>query len=189
MNKPRILLVGGSKRIESFTFALMTAIDQCLVRRGAYTELIDLRTYTLPEADPAYHHAPANHPNYQLKNLVKLVNQANAIVLASPIYHNSYSGILKNALDCLSISEFQYKVVGLASHGGNRTTQAVDQLRIVVRSLSAITIPTQVCTAASDFSINDQGLPTLTSMPLKERVERFTLEILAICTSLNLRKL
>jgi NAD(P)H-dependent FMN reductase len=85
---------------------------------------------------------------------------------------------LKNALDHLTIPCFHLKPVGLASHGGNRGTQAVDHLRIVVRGLLGVAIPTQVCTGADDYKdVNGLGY-VICSQSIIGRIERFTLELL-----------
>src|SRR5438876_203322 len=75
-------------------------------------------------------------------------------VRGSPVYHNSFSGILKNALDSLSIQQFRNKPVALMSCGNSDRTgsQPCDHLRIVARGLLAVAIPTQVITLPSDFT-------------------------------------
>jgi FMN reductase len=98
-------------------------------------------------------------------------------VLASPIHHNSFSGVLKNALDHLAIPQFRYKPVALLSHGGNRSTQAVDQLRIVARGLYAVAIPAQVCTSKQDFMETTQGYG-LISEDIMERLVRLAGELM-----------
>ena len=103
-----------------------------------------------------------------------------AFVLASPIYHNSYSGVLKNALDHLAIAQFYYKPVGLLSHGGNRSSQAVDHLRIVVRGLLGFATTTHVCTANADYRKTDDGNYELEAEEILSRIERFTTELIML---------
>jgi NAD(P)H-dependent FMN reductase len=115
--------------------------------------------------------------------LVGLADRADAIVLATPVYHNSYSGILKDAIDALSIPQFRYKAIGLASHG-NSTTQAVDQLRIVARGLLGVAIPTQMCTSDNDYVSKDQKF-LLANTAILERLERFTTELILFASALR----
>jgi hypothetical protein len=63
--------------------------------------------------------------------------------------------------------------VALASHGG-RSTQAVDPLRIVVRGLLGIAIPTQVCTQEADFAgePGEDGLYAVTDPDIQARIAR-----------------
>ncbi len=146
--------------------------------------LVELAALDLPFADPAYHRDPIQNPDVNVQRLVQQATEADAIVFLAPIYHNSYTGRLKNALDHLAIKQFTGKAVGLASHGGNRTTQAVDHLRIVARGLNAIAIPTQVCTQDSDYTESDQNF-VLSDSSMLERVERFAEELVRLGAALK----
>ena len=177
--KVSAFLLAGSVRKSSHTHALVAAIaDRLATAEGATTEVWDLRVRPLPIADPAYHHNPEDHPNADVRAFVGAVDSANAIVLATPIYHNGISGVLKNALDHLAIQHFYLKPVGLASHGGSGTTQAVEQLRIITRGLLGHAIATQVCTAKEDYSPSEGGEGVaLAAGPLDDRVGRFCREL------------
>jgi azobenzene reductase len=177
-----VFLLAGSVRQSSYTHALVAAVaDRLVTAEGAQTKIWDLRTSPLPIADPAYHHNPANHPNSNVRAFVGMVDSANAIVLATPIYHNGISGVVKNALDHLTIDHFYLKPVGLASHGDFRSTQAVEQLRIIVRGLLGYAITTQVCTADEDYTRADEAEGVaLTAAPLADRVARFCRELVVM---------
>ena len=144
---------------------------------GSRTLLWNLSERPLPVADPRFHDDPVMNADEHARALAECAAEADAFVLCTPIYHNSYSGVLKNALDHLSIPQFRYKPVGLCSHGGNRSTQAVDQLRIVVRGLGGVAIPTQVCTAAQDYSDTVSGPCELSSRHILARVAKFAVEL------------
>jgi azobenzene reductase len=177
--KTSAFLLAGSIQRPSYTHALVGAIAvQLTATEGTKIETWDLRTRPLPIADPAYHRNPENHPNDDVRAFVTAVDSANAIVLATPIYHNGISGILKNALDHLAIRHFYLKPVGLASHGGSGTTQAVEQLRIITRGLLGYAIATQVCTAREEYTPSQYGEGmALTAVPLVERVNLFCREL------------
>jgi NAD(P)H-dependent FMN reductase len=176
--QPRVLIIGGSLAQPSHTSALARAIDAPLTARGAAVERWDLAERSLPIADPAYHARPESHPSPIVRELVRLADAADALVLASPIYHNSYSGLLKNALDLLAIPQFEGKPVGLASHGGRLPlTHAVDHLRQVVRGLLAVAIPTQVVTAAQDY-VHSGSRYELVNQQILERVDRLAGELI-----------
>lgn len=140
----------------------------------------NLRDAPLPIANPEFHNDPAQHIDPTVRKLVTVADSCDAFVLSSPIYHNSYSGVLKNALDHLAIAQFYYKPVGLLGHGGNRSPQAVDHLRIVVRGLLGFAITTQVCTASSDYRITDDGVYELEAEDILSRIERFTTELVML---------
>ncbi|HKR11328.1 MAG TPA: NADPH-dependent FMN reductase [Pyrinomonadaceae bacterium] len=140
----------------------------------------NLREAPLPIADPEFHNDPAQHADPTVREFVTVADSCDAFVLSSPIYHNSYSGVLKNALDHLAIAQFYYKPVGLLSHGGNRSPQAVDHLRIVVRGLLGFAITTHVCTGSSDYRNTDDGSYELKAEEILSRIERFTTELVML---------
>jgi len=177
-----VFLLAGSIRRSSYTHALVAAIaDRLATAEGVMTHVWDLRTSPLPIADPAYHHHPEDHPDAGVRAFVRTVYSANAIVLATPVYHNGISGVIKNALDHLAIEHFFLKPVGLASHGDDRTTQAVEQLRIIIRGLLGYAITTQVCTADDDYAASDEAEGVvLTAAQLVDRVSRFCRELVVM---------
>lgn len=181
MNIPlKILILCGSMRAPSYTHSLCVSIQQELDRLGCDTSLWNLQNQILPFADPRFHHDPFHEDNDRMaKEFINTIMETDAVILATPIYHNSYSGIIKNALDHLTIPLLSNKTIGLVSHGGNRSPQAVDQLRIVARSLHAHTIPNQVCTAASDFSTDNTNY-IISSEPIRNRIEKFSQELVFV---------
>jgi len=141
--------------------------------------LIDLHETPLPPLDPELRGARKIHPDAGVATLLRAAAAADGYVLVSPTYHNSYAGVLKNALDYLSIRHFRYRPVGLAAHSG-RSTQAVDHLRQVVRGVLGVSIPTQVCTRESDYAAEpgDSGFYDIVDTDILERIERFAKELL-----------
>jgi azobenzene reductase len=170
-------LICGSVREASHTRTLAEQLDVALTSVGSRTLLWNLSERPLPVADPRFHDDPVMNPDEHARALADCATEADAFVLCTPIYHNSYSGVLKNALDHLSIPQFRYKPVALCSHGGNRSTQAVDQLRIVVRGLAGVAIPTQVCTAAQDYDDLASGACALSSRHILARVAKAAVEL------------
>jgi azobenzene reductase len=177
MNSLHVLSICGSIRQPSHTQTLTAAVGMALEKGGMKPALWNLRECPLPVADPKFHDDPIQHTDERVRAFVKAAIMSDAFVFASPIYHNSYSGVLKNALDHLAISCCYYKPVGLISHGGNQSSQAVDHLRIVVRGLLGVAIPTQVCTADSDYVDMDGKAYHLSSEAILKRIERFAAEL------------
>jgi NAD(P)H-dependent FMN reductase len=186
----RILVISGSTRRPSYTRALADAVSRLVVAQQAESLHWDLGERSLPIADPRFHRDPTQHSDDQVRELVTAAVACDAFILATPIYHNSYSGVLKNALDHLAIAQFQYKPVGLLSHGGNRSTQGVDHLRVVVRGLWGVATPTQVCTGSNDYRPSDDGTGfVLASEDIIGRVARFSRELVVFAAELrSLRK-
>lgn len=173
-----ILLITGSVRAGSGTRATVEAVAGLLRRRDAAHEHWDLGERPLPFADPEYHERGDVHPDGRVREIAALAREASAIVLATPVYHNSYSGVLKTCLDHLAIADFAYKPVGLIAHGDNLSAvQACDHLRIVVRALHGLALPVQLVTTPEDLADED-GRPRLVGEGALQRLDRFTLDLL-----------
>lgn len=173
-----ILVMTGSPRERSYTRALADAIRDGLHRFEAATTTWDPLASPLPPANPAFHEDARNNPDPAVQPLVRAADAADAFVLASPVYHNSYSAALKNALDSLGIAQFHYKPVAMVSHG-SRATHAVDHLRIVARGLLAVGLPTQICTVDSDYGTLPDGDYVLKDADAAARVDRLAAELVA----------
>jgi NAD(P)H-dependent FMN reductase len=122
--------------------ALATALEGALAN-GAATRLIDLREYNLPFVT-----AP-NGAEQELADVQRLradVKAADGIILATPEYHGSFSGVLKNAMDLMGFEEFEGKMLGLVGVSGGRmgAFDALNTLRSVGRALHAWVLPEQV---------------------------------------------
>ena len=181
-----VVLLAGSPRQPSYTRSLARAIGGALEARAVRVHLFDLRAAPLPPMVPELRAKRSQHPDPEVARLYRLAEEADAYVLASPTYHNSYAGVLKNAVDYLTVRDFRYRPVGLACHGG-RSTQAVDHLRQVVRGVLGVAIPTQVCTRESDFSgePGGDGLYQVTDPEILARIERFADELVLFARHLT----
>lgn len=133
----------GSIRPGSFTrMALVEALAGAAAD-GATTQLIDLRDYRLPFV------TTADGPEQQSPDVLRLrteMKSADGIILATPEYHGSFSGVLKNAIDLMGFDEFEGKMVGLVGVSGGRmgASDALNTLRSVGRVLHAWVLPQQV---------------------------------------------
>lgn len=127
----KALILVGSGDASSHSLSLGRAIEAELKALNVETELINLIEYGLPLFDRGVERADAY--DEKTRSFLEKSYAANAFVWVTPIYHNSFSAILKNALDWQH-TKFPGKVVGLASNGGGRSPQAVDQLMMVARA-------------------------------------------------------
>jgi NAD(P)H-dependent FMN reductase len=149
-DQPHVAGVCGSLRDASHTrSALRHALSEAEAY-GATTTLIDLREYDLPVFDPdARDCGDADRLREQLQN-------ADSIILGTPMYHGSYATPLKNALDYSGFDEFESTTVGLlAIAGGRFPTGAVEHLRSVCRALNAWVIPHQAVVPSASDQFND----------------------------------
>lgn len=167
----RILLVAGSGSRPSHTRSLVDAAQAVLTVAGCDTRLWDLSESPLPLVGCGRRTADA-------EAFRAAVAHVDALVLGTPLYHNSYSGVVKNALDHLEEHQVRGKPVGLLStSGGPPSPQAVDHLRVVVRALRGVAIPCQVIAADREFAYRDDRYE-LVDAGVRKRVEEFARELL-----------
>lgn len=163
----RVAGISGSLRAGSYTNRLVALALQGAQARGAEVEMIDLREYDLVFCDGSKNEA-AQAPD--IVRLRRAVHRAQGIVLGTPEYHGSYSGVLKNALDLMGFDEFGGKVVGLVgvSGGAMGANNALNHLRLVGRSLHAWVLPLQVSVPQGWKQFDDRG--QLENAQLAERL-------------------
>jgi FMN reductase len=137
--RPRIIGIGGTVRAGSST---ETAL-QCSLRRaeelGAETRLFGGDFLAkLPPFDPR----PADATAEQLE-LADAVRGADGIIVASPGYHGSISGVVKNALDTLELTAkdeipyFHGRPVGVivAAYGWQATGSTLLAMRSIIHAM------------------------------------------------------
>ena len=147
-----ILCLLGSASKDSVTRMSLSVVEERLREKGEKTELLDLSLEFTAMHDIDDYDEPV--PGGQTALLRERVAAASGFVLASPVYHGTFSGRLKNALDHLEGDAFTGQAVGvLAAGGGPRSASvACDHMRTVVRALSGWTTPTHVATTSGDFA-------------------------------------
>lgn len=182
----KILLVCGSIAKKSHTRTLLVYLEGLLKEKGVETIFWDLLKKPLPIALPEYHKDPLKTPNQSVKDFVSSVINANGIVLGSPLYHGSYSGVLKNALDNLFFDAFRNKPVALVSNSSSirNCAHPCEHLRLVVRALYGYALQSQIGTASGDYDEQADGF-TLTNEEIKERCQRMVDELTQLITALQ----
>lgn len=171
--KVLILVASGTK--DSRTLTLGKAIAHKLEEYKADAEILDLFEHVLPPYNVTTEKTDAYDDATRV--FLEKSKQADGFVWVTPVYHNSFSSIMKTALDWQHFF-MDGKVVGLASHGGDRNTVAVDQLAVIARSQHLLPILTRICTENDDY--NDQK--RLVDKRIQERIERFSKELIDFLT-------
>lgn len=179
----KVLILVGSADLNSHSLHLGQAIQDELNSLGQEVELINLVEHKLP----VYERELERQVKFDEKTRAFLDKSlaVDAFVWATPIYHNSYSSMLKNALDWHHSTKFPGRVVGVASNGGNRSPQAADQLTLVARSQHMITIPTRVCT---DDKVDYDDALNIINDRIKERIKKFASELVEITEKVRVEK-
>ncbi len=148
MNEPVIRVAGiaGSLRPGSYTKMAVEIALRGAAEAGAQIEMIDLREFDLPLCNGSKNSSDYPPGVEQLRLRVK---PARGLILGTPEYHGSLSGVLKNALDLMGFDEFEGKMLGLVGVGGGAlgAFDALNTLRSVGRALHAWVVPQQAAIA------------------------------------------
>ena len=123
---------------------------------GAETRLLDLRVYELMFSTGRVDEATCPPDVLRLRRDLRA---AQGIILGTPEYHASFSGVLKNALDLMGFDEFEGKMLGLLGVSGGRlgAINALTSLRMVGRALHAWVVPKQVSIAEAHRAFDAEG--------------------------------
>jgi len=167
-SKPvKIVGICGSLRKGSYSRKALRIALQGAKAVGAKIHLVDLRDYNLNFCDGNKDESNYNSDVFNLRNAVK---EAQGIILSTPEYHGSFSGVLKNALDLMGFEEFEGKMLGLIGVSGGKmgATDALNNLRTVGRALHAWVIPEQATIPSAYQAFDDSD--NLIDTKLEQRV-------------------
>lgn len=175
----KIVGIAGSIRPDAYSqLALAIAADK-VQALGAEVEILDLKQMQLPFCDGG-----TEYPQYpDVKKLQDTVGNADGLILVSPEYHGSISGVLKNTLDLMSFEQLSGKVAGFITIlGGQSNSNALNDLRIILRWVHAWSIPEQIAIGQAWQAFTPEG--KLTDEKLSKRFDQFAQSLVT-----NTRKL
>lgn len=174
----RSLLVNGSLGESSYCDAIINYITSTY---SSIAEAVDFKGLHLPFELPQYHKKPRDYPNENVHAWLDMVESSHSIVLISPLYHGSISGVLKNALDLLCFDQFRNKKVGVIIQCGNVRAGAAAcvQIRSIIRTLYGSNIQTHIISGAEDFSLIDNK-KQLHSAEIKLRIKTMMQELATV---------
>jgi len=101
----KITIISGSPSASSRLNGLIQYIRKQLSQNGHSTALLEV--LDLPPEDLVY----ANFNSPAILAAHELVEQADAVIIASPVYKASYTGVLKSYLDLLPHKALKYKTI------------------------------------------------------------------------------
>lgn len=164
----KIVGIGGSLRAGSYSQLALKVVAERAEALGAEVEILDLRSLKLPFCD-----GEDNYIDYpDVEKLQNAVKQADGLILATPEYHGSVSGALKNALDLMSFEHLDGKVAGAISVlGGQVNSNALNDLRVILRWVHAWVIPEQIAIGQAWKAFSPDG--KLLDEKLSERFDEF----------------
>ncbi|GAB1157485.1 hypothetical protein YWY31_35100 [Paenibacillus illinoisensis] len=131
----KIIVLTGSNRKNATSTRLGEYAVEVMRNQGHEASLFDLYQTPVPFYAPDEKQAE----DHNLAELNSRMLAADAIILSTPEYHGSISGVLKNALDHLSKAHFSGKpVLSISSAGGAVGVSSLLQLQAIVRNLHGI---------------------------------------------------
>jgi FMN reductase len=164
----KIVGISGSLRPESYSAQALDIVATRVRALGAEVEILDLRDMSLP-----FCNGGDEYPDYpDVEKLQKAVREADGLILVTPEYHGSVSGVLKNALDLMGFEELSDKVTGLISVlGGQSNSNALNDLRVILRWTHTWCILDQIAIAQAWKVFSPEG--KLLDEKLSQRFDQF----------------
>ena len=116
-------------------------------------------------------------PSPALSSVIETVTRADGLIVATPIFSGSYSGLFKSFIDVLDPKSLDGMPVLLGATGGTaRHSLALDHaLRPLFSYLHAVAVPTGVYAAAEDWGSTTDAVGALPT-----RIERAAGELAAL---------
>jgi len=152
---PRILILYGSLRPQSFSRKLALEAERILQHLGAETRVFD--PHTLPLLDSV----PATHPEVQ--RLREWSNWSEGQVWVSPERHGTITGVFKNQIDWLPLEDGSVRptqgrtLAVMQVCGGSQSFNVVNALRVLGRWMRMVTIPNQSSVAKAWQEFDEHG--------------------------------
>ena len=164
----KVLGVGSSMRKDSFSTETLKIILNKVNKNGGETRLLNLYSNPLPMYTTEF-----NEKLGGIKHVVELVNWADAIILATPDYHGSMAGSLKNFLDYFW-AEFAGKTFGYLCSSHEKGLTVMDQMRTAIRQCYGWSLPYGISINSSQDFNKDREI---TNEQLLGRLESFARDL------------
>ncbi|PMQ06702.1 NADPH-dependent FMN reductase ArsH [Dyella sp. AD56] len=152
---PRILILYGSLRPQSFSRKLALEAERILQHLGAETRVFD--PHTLPMLDSV----PATHPDVQRLREWSIWSEGQ--VWVSPERHGTITGVFKNQIDWLPLEDGSVRptqgrtLAVMQVCGGSQSFNVVNTLRVLGRWMRMVAIPNQSSVAKAWQEFDEHG--------------------------------
>lgn len=181
----KIAILLGSVRMGRQTHKAAYYLKEKLINRNIETDLIDLAEDPLPVLKERVGHHP--EPPENAVEISERLDEADALLLVTPEYHGSISGVLKNAIDYFW-REFQKKPIGVvtASGGGFGGINASTHLQHIILSVGAYPMPLKLLVPKVHKAFDDSYEPQ--NENVIKSAENFLNEFLWFADALHQKK-
>ena len=151
----RIAGVCGSLSADGATKKALAIALKGAAEYNAETTLLELREFDLV----FYGSVPQDKYPPGVLHLRQALKDSQGIILATPEYHGSLTGALKNMLDLMSIEDFETKIIGLVGVAGGDigAINSLNTMKTICRNLHCWVLPQEVSIANSAQTFDDNG--------------------------------
>ena len=191
MTKPKILAFAGSTRTDSFNKKLVKIAASGAREEGADVTIIDLRDFQMPIYDEDLERQEGLPTSARKLKDLMLTHQG--LLVSSPEYNSSISGVLKNTIDWVSrqsdgeipLACFKDKVAGLmsASPGGLGGLRGLVHVRAILENIGVLVIPNQVAISKAHEAFNLDG--TMKDTKQEQQVKKIGANLTQMLLKLN----
>lgn len=172
----KVLGIGSSMRRESFGTETLKIILQKVNQNGGQAQLLNLFDNPLPIYSP-----DNDNDDHFIKEATAMVNWADAFIFATPDYHGSMAGSLKNFMDYFW-SEFAGKTFGYICSSHEKGLTVMDQMRTAIRQCYGWSLPYGISiNSSTDFNDRRQ----LVNKQLIRRLDSFARDLVVYGTLIN----
>lgn len=177
MSNFHVLGVGGSTRVGSSTEVLLRSVLDLAAERGASTTLLSGADLILPAFEPDMKLPPT------AVQLTDEFRRADAVVIGSPAYHGTVSGLVKNALDYAELlrdddrAYFDSLPIGcvVTAHGWQAAVNTLAGLRQIAHALRGWPTPIGIAVNVADGRVIVDG--RIIDPKVQDSVERLTRQL------------
>ena len=154
----RVAIILGSIRVGRQTHKIAYYLENKLQEREVEADMIDLLHYQLPLMEERAGRNPEQLP--VVAEVGEKLKAADAMILVTPEYHGTFSGVLKNAIDYYW-NEFKKKPVGVvtATNGKMGGINASTQLQHVILSMGSFAHPLKLLVPDVQQAFDDAFQP------------------------------
>jgi FMN reductase len=144
-----VAVVGAVTPPGRLSAAIQYAVEQAAAHPGVTPSLLSLADYRISFADGR----PPERFTDDTARVVSALAQADAVLIASPVYRGSFTGALKNLLDLTPVEALRSKPIGIVAMGATAHHYlGVDwHLRAVLAWFGALVAPTSVYLESGHF--------------------------------------
>jgi len=152
---PRILILYGSLRPQSFSRKLALEAERILRHFGAETRVFD------PHELPMLDSVDGGHPKVQELRELSLWSEGQ--VWVSPERHGTFTAVFKNQIDWLPLESAGVRptqgrtLAVMQVSGGSQSFNVVNALRVLGRWMRMVTIPNQSSVPKAWQEFDDEG--------------------------------